>query len=1004
MSRIRDLLPTASDHSGRLRGYLHLFVLLCFPLCAQAATFTVSNTNGSGAGSLRQAILDANANGVIPADTIAFNIPGSGPHLIAIGSRLPVVGGGVTIDGFSQPGSSANTRAAGAGSNAVLRIVLHGGGSPQGTVGLVLDGTASRRAVVQGLVINNLLGTAAHGIEIRNGAIVRGCHIGTNPAGTASSTLQGSAIRVLAGASGITLGGATTADLNITGTAPIGIHISAGAGDSGGLIEGNLIGIGADGQDIGHNGTAAVSIDRPGMTLRNNEIARNGSSTSTIGVLLGSGAGGSVLEGNRIGLSRIGNPSGDGRANTGVALAIAGASDVRVGSPGAPNELIGGTLSTSALEVYGDASSGQRNALADNRFLAAAPGGLPIDLRTAVQGGVSPNDPGDIDVGPNAFQNFPLLNQAARTGSSGPVSIAGTLHSTPTTSFRLHFYAVSSAQVGSLGHGHGEFRSANSVDVLTNASGNASFGPLQVDFAEGASVLSQVSATSTRLQDGVPVETSEFAANLPIVNIAPNVFVVNSTNDPGFGVCDAAECSLREAILLANATPNGAVPDRIHFAIPGNPSYHSILLAGEPPTITETLVIDGYSQPASAPNSDASGVGSNAVIKVEVLSTTSSVFVVSAPGVEFRGLAFNGPRIFYGAQATDGVVEGCWLGLHPDGSSTNGNASTVRMRDRGRFGGPSPAQRNLLLDRSAFAIAASLLTADGDQVLVQNNLFQLLPDGRTPEGSATTAFEGNVRYQLLANVFAHGSRPGFSADFLTLGGIGEVIDNAIGESWDGQTRFATFDSVVLTSTGKVSMRSTARGISGTHSPAVKASGAGHRIEQPIRNVLGVGVGLSGIGTSVLIAAPISGNAGLGIDLGNDGVTANDPSDADVGPNGLQNYPVLHSATRSGTAVEVFASLNSLPSTLFRIRWCAVIEPDPSGHGECELLLAETHDVVTTANGSNNFSVSLDIPAGYPWLSATASRVIDAEREETSEFAATIPIVGSDPLIFADGFE
>jgi hypothetical protein len=36
-----------------------LMVVLASP--AQAATFTVTNTNDSGAGSLRQAILDANA-------------------------------------------------------------------------------------------------------------------------------------------------------------------------------------------------------------------------------------------------------------------------------------------------------------------------------------------------------------------------------------------------------------------------------------------------------------------------------------------------------------------------------------------------------------------------------------------------------------------------------------------------------------------------------------------------------------------------------------------------------------------------------------------------------------------------------------------------------------------------------------------------------------------------------------------------------------------------------
>ncbi|MFN2384920.1 MAG: hypothetical protein ABR576_01300 [Thermoanaerobaculia bacterium] len=44
---------------------------------AGGATFTVTNANDSGPGSLRQAILDANPAG--GSDSIAFQIPGPGP-------------------------------------------------------------------------------------------------------------------------------------------------------------------------------------------------------------------------------------------------------------------------------------------------------------------------------------------------------------------------------------------------------------------------------------------------------------------------------------------------------------------------------------------------------------------------------------------------------------------------------------------------------------------------------------------------------------------------------------------------------------------------------------------------------------------------------------------------------------------------------------------------------------------------------------------------------------
>src|SRR5438552_13328016 len=69
---------------------------------SRAATFTVTNTNDSGAGSLRQAILDANE--ITGTDTITFNIPGSGVHTISPLSALPTITGAVTIDGTTQPG------------------------------------------------------------------------------------------------------------------------------------------------------------------------------------------------------------------------------------------------------------------------------------------------------------------------------------------------------------------------------------------------------------------------------------------------------------------------------------------------------------------------------------------------------------------------------------------------------------------------------------------------------------------------------------------------------------------------------------------------------------------------------------------------------------------------------------------------------------------------------------------------------------------------------------
>src|SRR5438094_308822 len=89
-----------------------------------ANTYTVTTAADSGAGSLRQAILDANGNA--GADTIAFNITGSGVQTITPATSLPVITDAVTINGYSQPGASANTNGPNQGTNAVILIEIDG--------------------------------------------------------------------------------------------------------------------------------------------------------------------------------------------------------------------------------------------------------------------------------------------------------------------------------------------------------------------------------------------------------------------------------------------------------------------------------------------------------------------------------------------------------------------------------------------------------------------------------------------------------------------------------------------------------------------------------------------------------------------------------------------------------------------------------------------------------------------------------------------------------------
>jgi len=101
------------------------FTLTVFVGVASAVTFTVTTTASSGAGSFAQAIRDADAS-ADPAPIIAFNIPGAGPHHLAppAGGFPLVTKDNLTIDGYSQPGSSVNTRPITQTNNAVIKIAL----------------------------------------------------------------------------------------------------------------------------------------------------------------------------------------------------------------------------------------------------------------------------------------------------------------------------------------------------------------------------------------------------------------------------------------------------------------------------------------------------------------------------------------------------------------------------------------------------------------------------------------------------------------------------------------------------------------------------------------------------------------------------------------------------------------------------------------------------------------------------------------------------------------
>ncbi len=138
---------------------------------------------------------------------------------------------------------------------------------------------------------------------------------------------------------------------------------------------------------------------------------------------------------------------------------------------------------------------------------------------------------------------------------------------------------------------------------------------------------------------------------------------------------------------------------------------------------------------------------------------------------------------------------------------------------------------------------------------------------------------------------------------------------------------------------------------------------------------------------------IYGNYLLGIDLNKDGVTPNDPvPDADLGPNGLQNFPVISDVevTSYGDAKQVMFDLTigAAPNTTYRLQVFSSPFCGKSGYGEGKKIFF-SHDITTDSNGLYEFNELNDwYPVNIigPCLTATATLMEGANAVATSEFS------------------
>jgi hypothetical protein len=421
-----------------------------------AATFTVTTAADSGAGSLRQAILDADANGSGVTDVIELDVPGAGPHLINLASPLPAATTPLLIDGYTQTGASANTLGLTGGINAVIRISVHG----QDAMPCFQFDPGASSSTIRGINVQHC--TSAIVIDGASGVNVYGNFIGTDATGTIAQP-NGIGVFITGTANAVSVGEPSPAERNLISSNQVGVFL--GPATTGSAIDGNYIGTDITGMSALGSGTVGVAAEGNGHFIRSNLISGHTTGANASGVLLSNNATDFDVSVNRIGTQRTGVGSIPNRY--GILLQPGPGTPVPIG--------IG----------YGDSSTANviANSLADG---VALRGGAPPALQIQIlyntyrnntelaidlnDDGPTANDPLDADTGPNALQNYPLLTSAVRS-PGGAVQVNGTLHSEADEPYRIQLYFAASC--GPSGAAEGAF--IEETDVTTDALGNAAF-------------------------------------------------------------------------------------------------------------------------------------------------------------------------------------------------------------------------------------------------------------------------------------------------------------------------------------------------------------------------------------------------------------------------------------------------------------------------------------------------------------------------------------------------
>lgn len=981
------------------------------------STYTVNSSNDSGPGSLRQAILDANANAGL--DTIGFNLPTysywGDVAILQANSPLPAVTDPVTIDGLTEPGSSPSSprvvlfgtyagntsgltiQAGGstvrglmvggfarygielttAGSNVIEANYLgsrYNGyfnlpSNRLGGLGVLRDSNANTISA-NVLASNTASGNCAGAYIQSDGNTLVGNFIGTDRGGEAR---LGNGLGVwVDGGSNNVLGGTTLGTSNLISGNDAGILLDGSLrAVTHNVVQGNLIGTNGQGtQALGGVGNLSFNVCLKGDALDNviggttpdagNVISGSNSYNSAGISLVGAGVTRNRIQGNRIGT----NAAGTAKLPNRVGIAIADA----------PGNLIGGTEAGAGNLISGNAASSFDQSYA----------GMMISGATATANVVQGNRFG-LDASATALLKNEIdltitdangtvvggTSPGARNLFGAGVRVKGTATG---TEIQGNFFGTNADGTVSLGYGGVDLYSpSNHVGGTTAAARNV-MGSLNISgYGATGNVVEGnyigVDATgSKRLEYTLGVRIS-YASGTRIGGTAPGAgnVISGSGNYPGIRLWFGANGTLIQGNLIGTDATGQYSLGNSESGIVVDYGAHDNLIGGTDPAARNVI----------------SGNGQRGVLIDGIFSTS-----YNPSGKQMRN-----------------VVQGNYIGTDVTGTRAVPNIYGVDLESdtaENVIGGTVPGAGNLISGNLYYG----LYVAGASGTLVQGNLIGTDVTGMASLGNSyagvylwTNALGNTIGGALpgAGNVI---SGNGFAQPADSFYGAGVVLDNAKGNVLQGNIigadRLGT--GPLANNGGGIRMIfATNNVVGGT------AEGAGNIVAYNTR--AGVTVyGQSSVTGNTIRGNPIFDNGRLGIDLTGggrfelaSGVTPNDGQDPDTGPNDYQNYPVLTAAGASGNTLTVVGSLNSKPNATYTLDFYASLTRDASTFGEGKRYLGSA-TVQTDGSGNAPFSVLLaQLVAAGQFITATATDAAGS----TSEFSMGLAVLSTNAAPTAD---